>query len=332
MEGPAVSIGNYKGVMLCNRPFVGGAAKTPSGAAVRQAFICGNVGDKWGSNVPISSKERPVFEKPKNSALQKHRKWLEELKETKAELERRFASESEAKLAKKQRFMKREAKMRAMIRSMKDDEDELSRPMWALTAKQAEAAEEQADNDNADDLVDFAQNLDFDKYIHDAEVSSLIENVRARIQELEDSDAKSDASADRRLAADVKGCVAKARPPVKDYDDVPRAEPKDEDDDDDAASVAAQSLLDGEDGKALGAVHSKKSLTVLANRSKAAALAPSAAALDPITESPARRYDDDDEPAMPKPIIVKHTDDNGTRLEAKLAVAKLPYMHRNPAI
>ena len=75
---PTVSIGNYKGVMLCNRPFVGlvGPSKGVSKPA-KQAFVCGNVGDELGTNVPISSKEKKISveQKPKKeTALQRHRK------------------------------------------------------------------------------------------------------------------------------------------------------------------------------------------------------------------------------------------------------------------
>lgn len=74
---PAVSIGNYKGVMLCNRPFVGmvGTSKGIT-ASAKQAFVCGNVGDKPGTNVPISSKEKVLADQrpKKETALQRHRK------------------------------------------------------------------------------------------------------------------------------------------------------------------------------------------------------------------------------------------------------------------
>ena len=35
MGAPAVSIGNYKGVMLCNRPFAGAAAAAKAGGGLR---------------------------------------------------------------------------------------------------------------------------------------------------------------------------------------------------------------------------------------------------------------------------------------------------------
>mmetsp|Transcript_12169 Transcript_12169/g.37438 ORF Transcript_12169/g.37438 Transcript_12169/m.37438 type:complete len:97 (-) Transcript_12169:966-1256(-) len=75
----AISIGNYKGVMLCNRPFVGMAGTTSKGltTSAKQAFVCGNVGDKLGTNVPISTKEKSVTTNQRckrETAIQRHRK------------------------------------------------------------------------------------------------------------------------------------------------------------------------------------------------------------------------------------------------------------------
>lgn len=52
---PAISIGNYKGVMLCNRPFVGAVSQSKKGGApAKQAFVCGKVDNKLGVTIPIS--------------------------------------------------------------------------------------------------------------------------------------------------------------------------------------------------------------------------------------------------------------------------------------
>jgi len=93
---PTVSIGNYKGVMLCNRPFVGlaGTSKTVN-ASAKQAFVCGQVGGKLGTNVPISSKGSKAvqcdYDRPeKETALRRHRKWLADLQATKEQLEKQY--------------------------------------------------------------------------------------------------------------------------------------------------------------------------------------------------------------------------------------------------
>ena len=38
------------------------------------------------------------------------------------------------------------------------------------------------------------------------------------------------------------------------------------------------------------------------------------------------------EQAMAEPKMVKHTDDEGSRLANKTEVHNLPYMHRNPSV
>ena len=65
--------------MLCNRPFAGmvGVAQRGPASSAKQAFVCGNVGDKPGTNVPISTKEKVVAvnqRSKKDTALQRHRK------------------------------------------------------------------------------------------------------------------------------------------------------------------------------------------------------------------------------------------------------------------
>ena len=118
--------------------------------------------------------------------------------------------------------MDREAKMREVVRKVRDDrtygcadldsqekydknqvndnvvmEVELSpeassgaagdssRPMWALTEDQAKEFAGGIETAEADDLLSFANSLDFDKYINDTEISALVQNVRSRICELE---------------------------------------------------------------------------------------------------------------------------------------------------
>ena len=114
----AVSIGNYKGVMLCNRPFAGA-----SGAAAKQdavhggSFKCGTVETQWGANVSTSEHQKLVAKSlsKKNSVLSKHRKWLNDLQKMKDSLQDEYVSELEEKEKKKEKFMAREAKMRAVV-------------------------------------------------------------------------------------------------------------------------------------------------------------------------------------------------------------------------
>ena len=60
-----------------------------------------------------------------------------------------------------------------------------AKPAWAMTEK---AADDQYDDlrlDEENDLLDFAKSLDFDKFIGDVEVQTVMERLRKRISDLE---------------------------------------------------------------------------------------------------------------------------------------------------
>ena len=60
-----------------------------------------------------------------------------------------------------------------------------SRPAWALTESAAETADEERLQDDEDDLLSFAEGLDFDQYIGDMEVRTMMDGLRHRIAEME---------------------------------------------------------------------------------------------------------------------------------------------------
>lgn len=251
------------------------------------------------------------------------------------------------------RFMEREAKMRETVRKTKFEgpdihsqakdgsecdaisdkatlaetkgemldaaEEKLSvklvRPMWALTEEQAEMAVERAEYDEADDLLDFANSLDFDKYISDSEVSALIENVRSRIAELETNQhatTKNELNEHtiNKALSKSKRLTAENLRSLSD-----KAECSSINGEDDCVSVV-RSLMESDAGKSVGAIHSHKSLAAVAGRSKNALVDIGGCI----------------EEAVPQPLVIKHTDDAGARLEGKNCVSNLPYMHRNPAV
>jgi hypothetical protein len=115
----SIGVGNYKGVMLCNRPFAGSVGKTTvvtcvehmifnvfgivfaatagKAAPDKTSFSCGVVADSAGTNVSISNLERKYPKrKKKETALTKHRKWLAELQNTKDRLENQYEEELRA--------------------------------------------------------------------------------------------------------------------------------------------------------------------------------------------------------------------------------------------
>ena len=217
-DWPKASIGNYKGVMLCNRPNeVGGPRKA----------------DRTGPGVPFNSRvvkdeplgwnptkklvPRDVKRKKKldpNNALVKHKRFLKTLEEQKVkekEEKEQVEAEKEEKVTKfkeaaeKQRKkiseLKRtggpedqspaeeveappeaaphklteenlrksdqlEAESRASQKAAKKAAKKSAKPAWAMTEKDIEEEKEK----EIDDLLEFAYELDYEKYMDDFEV------------------------------------------------------------------------------------------------------------------------------------------------------------------
>mmetsp|Transcript_5546 Transcript_5546/g.8166 ORF Transcript_5546/g.8166 Transcript_5546/m.8166 type:complete len:397 (+) Transcript_5546:172-1362(+) len=111
-----VMIGNFKGVMLCNRPFAGiSAVTTKQKCKDGSSFICGTVAKPWGSNVAIAEKSRVLTRlSKKDGALSKHKKWLKDLQEERERIEKERENEAQLKEEKKRKFMEKEAKKRSV--------------------------------------------------------------------------------------------------------------------------------------------------------------------------------------------------------------------------
>lgn len=242
--------------------------------------------------------------------------------------------------------MEREAKLRAIVRKARDCKDvdidcktenddgsnsdveiemktdshlpqnttlekSMSRPMWAMTEEQATKVVEHAELDATNELLDFANGLNFDKYINDSEVSALIQNVRSRISELEANIYSASNAEPTQCCVNTTPKSSKLRLTAERLSGLPDNVAVTQDD---CVSVA-RSVLESETGKSIGAIHSHKSLGAIAERA-----------------TNALKEDMDNEEIMQPPLIVKHSEDVGARLEGKNTVSNLPYMHRNPAV
>jgi hypothetical protein len=230
---PSMSIGNYKGVMLCNRPFAGVQAVAATGGAAKAAFVCGQVPREVGLT-KYKKDTVAVRRTKKETALTRHRKWLSDLQKTKNELERGYVLELQAKEETKKRFMEREARMRAIVKSSRRDAlrssiasieieeekvpkreeakssldgeakpettseivtaDELSiplssskkliasdegkKPLWAMTEEKATEIAREKQDEEVEELLSFAQGLDFEKYIDDMEIATMMDQVK----------------------------------------------------------------------------------------------------------------------------------------------------------
>eukprot|EP00605_Chrysophyceae_sp_TOSAG23-4_P002515 GSChrysophyteH1.ASY1.ANO1.2778.1 assembled CDS len=118
--GAGGGVGNYKGVMLCNRPFAGSVAqKDKPGGNKKTTFICGLVPDAAGINVSMSSKDQKKVKRPKKeTVLTKHRRWLADLQKTKDKLELQYIEEMKAKEAAREAFQKQEKQMRLLAKDI----------------------------------------------------------------------------------------------------------------------------------------------------------------------------------------------------------------------
>lgn len=121
-----VGLGNYKGIMLCNRPFGGTAGKAPNKLAnkgEKTTFSAGVVPETIGLNVPISAKEKLIKRPKKDSVLAKHKKWLSDLQKTKDRLEYEYVEEIRRKEESQAKFQQHEAQMREVSRTILKNKD-----------------------------------------------------------------------------------------------------------------------------------------------------------------------------------------------------------------
>mmetsp|Transcript_16732 Transcript_16732/g.28367 ORF Transcript_16732/g.28367 Transcript_16732/m.28367 type:complete len:387 (+) Transcript_16732:42-1202(+) len=358
----SVGVGNYKGVMLCNRPFGGTAvsSKMAGGGGGKTTFNCGVVPESTGLNVPISAKEKLVKRPNPDSVLAKHKKWLADLQKNNDRLEIEFLEEAKRKEEQQRKFQEQQRKMREASRQIlhgadsKEDykaggseyvdesgttvgpatEDDSSlqaqaksaggskvqfKPAWAMTEKAADDQVEEMKSGEEDALLEFAQGLDFDRYIGDIEVQTMMERLRKRIIDLERDVALEEMkNADAETRALLREKLAKMGATEASLQVEGAAQSAESE-----AMVAARALLQEEED--LQAVHSAKSAAALLKTAK-----------DKISQVTAAVHPPEGPPAEPRvlnePVMITHEPSEGTRLNGKNEISNLPYMRRNPAV
>lgn len=199
-ESVKQSIGNYKGVMLCNRP------NEPTDKVQRDGpapFISRvTVKEQLGINPAAKPVQQPSRPKKSLEILSRHKQWLFQLQKQKDEAVQKEAEKSKAQEAKLEKMKKKYSGKKAgesvvetsekpenpkkAEKSEKLTEKNLKllenekKPKWALTEQQAENLEEL----EVDDLLQFVQDLDYDKFIEDLEVRQALEIVKERVEEI----------------------------------------------------------------------------------------------------------------------------------------------------
>lgn len=205
-ESVKQSIGNYKGVMLCNRP------NEPTDKVQRDGpapFISRvTVKEQLGINPAAKPVQQVTRPKKSLEILSRHKQWLFQLQKQKDEAIQKEAEKSKAQEVKLEKMKKKYSgkktaenilepseKSQKPEKSQKVEKPEKSeklteknlkllenekRPKWAMTEEQAENLEEM----EVDDLLRFAQDLDYDKFIEDLEVRQALEIVKERVEEI----------------------------------------------------------------------------------------------------------------------------------------------------
>ena len=119
---PAVSIGNYKGVMLCNRPFAGVAAAAHGARGAdgkKQPFRSAVVPQEALGLNPAREQRRVGLSGPKknkNSALSRHKKWLYQLQKAKEQYQEQAELQAFQEEEQKRKFLAQQAALRAQVK------------------------------------------------------------------------------------------------------------------------------------------------------------------------------------------------------------------------
>lgn len=345
--------------MLCNRPMDGDGVPLANRSKALDtnngSFICGIVKKPWGKNVVISEKSRVLCRlSRKDNALSKHKKWLSELQK---ERERQELEEREDKDAKEQRvrqFREREARKREraldvgescsgvvageedtavcpqqIIQPLEGQEQRQAKrhhngnlPAWAMTESEAETVKATSAQQEQEDLLNFVQGLDIDKFESDLELRLLMNQVKERIKTLEREKQKDEARL--RVIEDCENAAEQSMEfnQVDVFDTSVSSDWEDcEEDESDVRSIA-ETAISSHNGL-MGYIHSRKSVEALVSKSKERL---GNGPLDSIAEELVV------EQTVSPPVMVTHKDDEGARLVEMKSLNKLPFKNRNPAV
>lgn len=182
-----------------------------------------------------------------------------------------------------------------------------NKPKWAYTEQDINKVQEEEKEEELDDLLDFVNTLDYDKYIEDLELRTALTKVKDRIEEL--------SKPTIREGDDTIGVVQQTIETL--HNNNSNNEYKDgydNNDDDDYKSVTSMLSED----KRLGDIHSKQSLKVRVDQVRNE----KTKAITPVKE----------EEEYEGPKIIQIDEEGGSRISKKNYPANLPYLHRNPAV
>ncbi len=132
-----------------------------------------------------------------------------------------------------------------------------SRPAWAQSSSQAEQKDDLESKGDEEALMEFAQSLDFNQYIGDIEVKSMMDRLRKRIVELEREVAVDDAreldAEERQRKRDMLTMLGETASLMESQEE--------ERTEDEELNAAAKALLQGDED--MQTIHSRKSVAAM---------------------------------------------------------------------
>lgn len=197
---PVSGLGNFKGVMLCNRP-ADSMTSRPSGAEQQpfRSMTAAGHGDQIGLTPCRNYEQRTVKKRGPSAALRRHVQWLKDLqgevREERMQAEADEQNDAERKLRTKAYGEKQREAVRHMMeqdRAAKRAEAAAnagaakkkappSKPKWAMT----EAEKDDFEEGEADQLINFAENLDYDKFVGDLDFRQALDALKDRAGKLQ---------------------------------------------------------------------------------------------------------------------------------------------------
>jgi hypothetical protein len=302
-EPPPSGLGNFKGVMLCNRP---DDIRADAGPAPFKSTVAATYSDQLGLNP--TQKEPRQDQVKKNLAVSKHCAWLKQL-EAQMKVQRRLEGEEqqaeEAKHAKVKAFCEQGRtevrKMREENERVYNEQEEAKRqaarakkaaaeeakeakppakekPKWAMTAGEADKMGE----DEKEELLDFAEELNFEQFMDDLEFKEMILALRDRSGKIaRDQDKFREALCEQLNACPPEDDSQSVAEAVSQREGSQRASQRDASEWDASTCTSEQSAMTGTTSQSIAAkireqnsdmrsVHSQRSLQAIIERQQAA--------------------------------------------------------------
>lgn len=209
---PLGGLGNYKGVMLCNRP-PDDLSRPHGGDGGGQPPFKSTIAPTASEQLGLQpAKQLKLVNEVKtrgpSAALRRHCQWIKELQQQVHEDQRQLEDSKQAQEQRKLKMSEAFKQQRDAIREIKSDRHrstidptELegilrpaakkaaapralpaqSKPLWAMTEDEREGCEDE----EAEALIQFAEGLDFEQYIDDLEFKQCVQVVRDRAKRLQ---------------------------------------------------------------------------------------------------------------------------------------------------